>query len=217
MYAFKLWKKGLTFVEVMIVILIIAILITISSIQYNKITNNSRTQSAENDLSGWMSDINHYIEDYGPFRVDINAEYSYITEGNEIKKKDGIDTEEEYLSFLCYGITNEIIPDDEKDFSGFDDISNSPLNIFQSYCTNAFVIADPVEDVKFEKEENRHYIILTTRYQKDPWGQRYKIICDTVSGKIVVVSAGKDTIFNINRYKIGDYDDDVILVVNPKE
>jgi prepilin-type N-terminal cleavage/methylation domain-containing protein len=201
LYAFKLWKKGLTFVEVMIVILIIAILITISSIQYNNITNNSRIQSAENDLSGWMSDINHYIEDYGPFRVDI---------------KDGIDTEEEYLSFLC-GITNEIIPDDEKDFSGFDDISNSPLNIFQSYCTNAFVIADPVNDVEFEKEENRHYIILTTRYQKDPWGQRYKIICDTVSGKIVVVSAGKDTIFNINSYKIGNYGDDVILVVNPKE
>lgn len=192
-------KKALTLVETIVVILIIAILITISSVQYNKFINNSRVQTVENDLSGWMADINQYIEDYGPFRVDAS--------------KVGITSDPEYLAYLYHGDKTKGTSDIQENASNF--AASSPLNILQAYCTNDFVIASPT-DAKYT-DASSHYIILTTKSQRDPWGQKYKIICDTNSGKIIVISAGIDTLFNIDRYKEGEFNDDIILVVNPKE
>mgnify|MGYP000474407747 CR=1 FL=1 len=191
----KINKKALSLVELIVVILIISILIAVTSVQYNKFVNNSRIQNTENDLLGWMSDINQYIEDYGPFKVNIT----------EL----GITTKPEYLSYLYYGDKTKGTSSIGKEACDF--ASSSPLNILQAYCTNSFVISDPEKDVDFQ------YIILTTKSQKDQWGQRYKIICDTQSGKIIVISAGTDTVFNISGYKKGEFSDDIILVVNPKE
>lgn len=195
----KINKKALSLVELIVVILIISILIAVTSVQYNKFVNNSRIQNTENDLSGWMSDINQYIEDYGPFKVNIT----------EL----GITTKTEYLSYLYHGDKTKGTSSIGKEACDF--ASSSPLNILQAYCTNSFVISDPEKDVVFEP--TTQYIILTTKSLKDQWGQRYKIICDTQSGKIIVISAGTDTVFNISGYKNGEFSDDIILVVNPKE
>lgn len=190
-------KKGLTLVEILVVILIISILIAISSGQYNKLMNNSRVKNVGNDLSGWMSDINQYIEDYGAFKIRT-------TEAE-------ISSENEYLSYLYYGDKTVGVSGITKGSSNY--ASSSPLNILQSYCTNSFVIEDPELDVDFEKQ----YIILTTKSKKDPWGQKYKIICDTKKGTIIVTSAGIDTQFSMKYYSEGKFGDDIILVVSPKE
>lgn len=195
----KSQKKALTLVELLVVILIISILIVISSTQYNKYIKNSRINSVEQDLSGWMSDVNQYIEDYGPFKLNTT----------EL----GLTNKNEYLAYLYFGDKTKGSSGITSNSSAFE--SSAPLNILQSYCTNAFVIADPVKDVVFDGTSQ--YIILTTKAKKDPWGQKYRIICNTAEGTIIVASNGTDTAFNFKEYKDGKFKDDIILVVSPKK
>ena len=196
----KSQKKALSLVELLVVILIISILIVISSAQYNKYINNSKIDNVEQDLSGWMSDINQYIEDYGPFRIDANDPKLKIT------------SKETYLAYLYYGNAEKSTSGIGENANNFE--SNAPLNILQSYCTNAFVIEDPEKDVVFDGASQ--YIILTTKSKRDPWGQKYKIICDTVQGIVIVASSGPNTASNFEEYQSGDFDDDIILVITPK-
>ena len=192
----KKYKKALTLVELMVVILIISILIALSSHQYNKIIQNNHTQTVENDLAGWMSELNQYIEDYGPLRI----EQSFATR-------------EEYENHLCYGGQ----PDEEELVLLTDEFApNAPLYILQSYCTHAFTL-----DTNQPNNADAQYIILSTKSKKDPWTQNYRIICDTQSGTIIVASMGPDNKIGVtgqfSDYGEGNFGDDIVLVVQPKE
>lgn len=207
----KTQKRGLTLVELLVVILIIAILIAVSSTQYDKVLNNNKIQNVEDDLAGWMSDINQYIEDYGPFKVredDLKETTDELLDEGMLRDR--------YFKYLKYGNIKTTESDESSSLNDFS--SNSPLNILQSYCTNAFTVIEPEVN---EWSWKTQHVILTTKSKKDPWGQKYKIICDTESGSIIVLSTGLDAYIgetgDFSDYENGKFGDDIILVVNPKE
>lgn len=125
-------------------------------------------------------------------------------------------------------ITSEITSDINKNGYANDYGANSMLGILQSYCTNTFVITDQANVVY-----NNQYITLTTKSQRDPWGEKYRIFCNTKDGIVIVASAGPDNKFQESKYSgsdfvsplDGDYKekmkngaiDDIILVILPKE
>ena len=79
-------------------------------------------------------------------------------------------------------------------------------------------------DVKVTKiSDDKKCVYLETKIKEDPWNNVYKISIytydgedkDSISGLVVISSAGRDAKSSEDTYKENDFGDDIIAVVEP--
>lgn len=192
-------QNGFTMVELLVVMFIIFLLMGLGINSYGKYYENAKSNTVKQELSGWMSDINQYIEDYG--KPVFSASDKNIT------------SQETYLAYIYNGTadagTSGIPATDAYDFA-----SGAFLGLLQKYIAESLCLETPSSAVY--TDDTHHYTVLTTRVKRDPWGSRYYFYIDTVSGVVIVLSPGPDGIHDISQYATGNYGDDMVLVVDPK-
>lgn len=75
----------------------------------------------------------------------------------------------------------------------------------------------------FEKDKIE-YISATGQFSTlakeliDPWGSNYKLIYNakTNPGTCILASAGADMVFTDDTYSLGDFKDDILVIISPK-
>jgi len=55
-----------------------------------------------------------------------------------------------------------------------------------------------------------------TALKKDPWGNYYRVLIDANNGTVIVASAGPNKEFNIDKYALNDFDDDILAIITVK-
>lgn len=191
--------KGFTIIELMIVIFIICLLMGLGLNSYGRYHENAKVSTVKQELSGWMSDINQYIEDYGKPAISTSAK--------------NITSKETYLSYLYSGVS-------DGDVSGIPTANahefapGSFLGLLQKYLAESVCLE--THDSAVYTSDTSHYTVLATRVKKDPWGSPYYFYLDTFNGVVIVLSPGPDGVHDITQYGTGSYGDDMVLVVDPK-
>lgn len=191
--------KGFTLIELLVVMFIIFTLMGLGVGAYGKYYENAKINTVKQELSSWMADINQYIEDYG--KPAFSASEKQIT------------SQSKYLAYIYKGSPDADISGIEIT-DAYDFEAGSFLGLFQKYIAESLCLQEHGDAVFADK--SNHYVVLTTRVKRDPWGNRYFFYINTVSGVVIVLSSGMDGVNNIGQYEAGNYGDDLVLVIEPK-
>ena len=80
----------------------------------------------------------------------------------------------------------------------------------------------PTNIVRVETASNKTNFTCETTFKKDPWNNKYMVYINTKdatglpAGTVIIASYGKDGISSSSTYSSGDFGDDIIAIVEPK-
>lgn len=80
----------------------------------------------------------------------------------------------------------------------------------------------PTDIRRVETATDRTSFTCETTFKKDPWNKKYMVYVNTKAatglpaGTVIVASFGKDGISSSSTYSSGDFGDDILAIIEPK-
>lgn len=190
--------SAFTIMELIVVCFISFNLVGLGTSAYGKYDEKTKHSSAQQDMEGWVSGIEQYQEDYGSLVIDT-AQLN-------------LDTKEKYLAYVYKGNSAASV-NDIPDKNAHDFAAMSFIGVLQKYFVETLSLEESIDAVYID--DTHHYLKLSTKAKRDPWGGKYYIYIDTVNGDVTFVSGGPDGFSDyVMAGTFADSDDKVVTMKN---
>lgn len=112
-------KKGFTFVEILMVLIVVGILFVGTAVGFNKAWQNNRVDTCEAELREMVTAFKSYITDYGTITVNPSMDYETVIDEvvNTLNKK-----------YLPYDVEKTGVSADEKSITLKTKVKTDPWN-----------------------------------------------------------------------------------------